>query len=96
VKTAWHGPGDEATITHAASVHLNLAIPNFGIQEFTMFPDQVKEVIPGAPEFKDGYLTASDAPGLGCDINENLGGKYPYQRAYLPVARRRDGSVQDW
>jgi len=96
VKTAWHGPGDIAPITHAANVHLDLAITNFGVQEFTLFPEQVKEVIPGAPEFKDGYLTVSDAPGLGCDINEELAGKYPYQAAYLPTARRLDGSVQDW
>jgi len=96
VKTAWHGPGDIAPITHAANVHLDLAITNFGIQEFIFFPDSVKEVIPGMPEFKDGYLTVSDAPGLGCDINEELARKYPYQRAYLPVARRLDGSVQDW
>ena len=96
VKTAWHGPGDIAPITHAANVHLDLAIPNFGVQEFTFFPDMVKEVIPGAPEAKDGYLTVSDAPGLGCDINEELAKKYPYQRAYLPMARRLDGSLQDW
>lgn len=96
VKTAWHGPGDIAPITHAANVHLDLAITNFGVQEFTIFPDQVNEVIPGAPEFKSGYLTVSDAPGLGCDINEELAKKYPYQRAYLPMARRLDGSLQDW
>jgi mannonate dehydratase len=96
VKAAWHGPGDIAPITHAANVHLDLAIPNFGVQECTLFPEQVKEVIPGAPEFKGGYLTVGDAPGIGCDINEELAKKYPYQRAYLPTARRLDGSLQDW
>lgn len=96
VQTAWHGPGDIAPITHAANVHLDLAIPNFGVQEMVFFPDQVREVIPGGPQFTDGYLTVDDTPGLGCDINEDAAAKYPYQRAYLPVARRADGSVQDW
>jgi mannonate dehydratase len=66
------------------------------VQEFTLFSEQVKEVIPGCPEHKDGYLTVSDAPGLGCDIDEKLAAKYPYQRAYLPMARRMDGSLHDW
>ena len=96
VKTAWHGPGDISPITHAANVHLDLATSNFGVQEFTFFSEQVKEIIPGVPEFKDGYLNVMDAPGLGCDINEDLAGKFPFQPAHLPRARRLDGSVQDW
>jgi hypothetical protein len=27
------------------------------------------------------------------DINEEAAAKYPYQRAYMPHVRRRDGSV---
>lgn len=96
VQTAWHGPGDIAPITHAANVHLDLAIPNFGIQEMVFFPEITQEVIPGAPTFENGYLTVSDAPGLGCDINEEAAKKYPYKRAYLPTTRRADGSVHDW
>ena len=60
------------------------------------FPEVTQEVLPGAPEFKDGYMTVRDTPGLGTDLNEELARKYPYQRAYLPTARRKDGSVQDW
>lgn len=96
VQTAWHGPGDIAPITHAANVHLDVAIPNFGVQEMVFFPDVVHEVIPGAPAYRDGALWPSDAPGLGCDINEAAAAKYPYQRAYLPTTRRADGSVHDW
>ena len=33
VRTAWHGPGDVSPVGHAANVHLDLAVPNFGIQE---------------------------------------------------------------
>jgi len=96
VKTAWHGPGDIAPPTHAANVHLDLATCNFGIQEMVFFSDQVNEVLPGAPTFKDGYLHVTDAPGLGTDIDEKSAAKYPYTRSYLPMSRRADGSVQDW
>jgi mannonate dehydratase len=96
VKTAWHGPGDIAPPTHAANVHLDISIPNFGIQEMVFFPEVAREVLPGGPEFKDGYMNVSDAPGLGTDINEEAAKKYPYRRAYLPTARRRDASVHDW
>ncbi len=41
-------------------------------------------------------MIASEQPGLGCDVNEEAAVKYPYRRAYLPTARRKDGSVQDW
>jgi mannonate dehydratase len=96
VQTAWHGPGDIAPITHAANVHLDIAIPNFGIQEMVFFPDVTREVISGGPTYRDGYLWVSDAPGLGTDVNETLAARYPYQRDYLPTVRRADGSVHDW
>jgi mannonate dehydratase len=96
VQTAWHGPGDIGPPTHAANVHLDLATSNFGVQEMVFFSDQVREVLPGAPSFRDGYLHVTDAPGLGTDVNEALAAKYPYSRAYLPMSRRADGSVQDW
>lgn len=96
IQTAWHGPGDIAPITHAANVHLDLAIPNFGVQEMVHFPDQVREVITGGPTYADGYLTVDDTPGLGCDINEEAAAKHPYKRGYLPTTRRADGSVHDW
>ncbi len=96
VQTAWHGPGDIGPATHAANVHIDISVPNFGVQEMVFFGDAVNEVFPGAPVFRDGYLNVSDTPGLGTDINEEAAKKYPYQRAYLPVTRRADGSVLDW
>src|SRR6266566_3815674 len=96
VRTAWHGPGDIGPPTHAANVHVDVSIPNFGIQEMVFFPDVAREVISGGPEFKDGYMNVSDTPGLGCDVNEEAAKKYPYRRSYLPTARRKDGSVHDW
>ncbi len=96
VQTAWHGPGDIAPPTHAANVHLDLATSNFGVQEMVFFSDQVREVLPGAPTFHNGYLQVSGAPGLGTDIDEKLAARYPYRRSYLPMSRRSDGSMHDW
>lgn len=96
VRTAWHGPPDISPIGHAANVHLDLAIPNFGVQEWIAPSPEVADVFHGGPTFKDGYLRVSDAPGLGCDIDEAAAAQYPYRRSYLPTSRRADGSVQDW
>jgi len=96
VQTAWHGPGDIGPSTHAANVHLDVAIPNFGVQEMTFFSDIVHEVLPGAPVYRDGALWPSESPGLGTDIDEKAAAKYPYKRAYLPTTRRADGAVHDW
>ncbi len=96
VKTAFHGPGDVSPIGNAAAVHIDLAIHNFGLQESVRHPEIVREVITGGPYFENGYLKISDAPGLGVDINEELAAKYPYQRNYLPIPRREDGSIHGY
>jgi mannonate dehydratase len=96
IKTAWHGPGDIAPMAHSANVHVDVSIPNFGVQEMVQFPDIVHDVLPGAPVYRDGYLWPNETPGLGCDIDEEKAAKYPYTRAYLPTCRRADGSVHDW
>lgn len=96
IKTAWHGPADISPIAHMANLHLDFSTPNFGIQELAEFPEEVAEVFTGRPEFEDGYLKISDKPGLGCDIDEEIAAEYSYEKAYLPVAERLDGSVHDW
>ena len=93
IRTAFHGPPDIDPIGQAAAVHIDMAIPNFGVQEWSTFPDLVHEIMPGACEFRDGYAYPSDKPGLGMDINEELAKKYPYQRAYMSIVRRQDGSM---
>lgn len=79
VRTAWHGPGDVSPIGHAANLHLDLASPNFGIQEVIRFGEPLREVFPGTPELRDGYLWANDQPGWGVDLNEELAAKYPIE-----------------
>lgn len=97
VRTAPHGPPDISPIGHAANAHLNLWVPNFGIQEFVGFGSQVmKEVFTHPLTFQDGHILLSDKPGLGVDFNEEASKKYPYKRSYLPVSRLEDGTVWDW
>jgi mannonate dehydratase len=37
-----------------------------------------------------------EASGLGVDIDQDLAATFPYERAYLPVARLDDGTMHDW
>ena len=97
VRTAWHGPGDVSPVGHAANVALDLACYNFGIQEQHVFGENTREVFPGCPEIREGCYWASEAPGLGMDINEALAARFPFPEHPLnggwPPVRRRDGTV---
>ena len=77
VRTAWHGPGDVSPVGHAANLHLDLSAPNFGVQECYPFPDALREVFPGCPEIRGGFMYPNDQPGLGIDIDESLAACYP-------------------
>jgi len=78
VKTAWHGPGDVSPVGHAAGLALELASYNFGVHEGYVFPAETREVFPGCPEVKNGYLYANEAAGLGVDVDEKLAAKFPF------------------
>ncbi|MGI8990423.1 MAG: enolase C-terminal domain-like protein [Bryobacteraceae bacterium] len=95
VRTAWHGPGNVSPVGHAINMHLDLASSNFGIQEQNVFSPTVREVFPGAPEIKGGYMYANDRPGLGVDLDENLAAKFPYKSpgGSRGNDRRLDGSI---
>ena len=77
VKTAWHGPGDVSPVGHAANIHMDLALPNFGIQEWGGFSPELEKVFPGCPKQKGAYVYVNEKPGLGIDINEKEAAKYP-------------------
>ncbi|HEX4270932.1 MAG TPA: enolase C-terminal domain-like protein [Rhizomicrobium sp.] len=98
VRTAWHGPGDVSPIGHAAMVHLDLNITNFGIQEYTPFNDAEKAIFKGTPETRGGYTYASDKPGWGIEIDEAEAAKHPFRRDQplnggWGVVRLPDGQV---
>src|SRR5262249_13395113 len=95
VRTAWHGPRDTSPIGHAANAHLDLAIPNFGIQERIIFGEVVEEVFPGSPTIRNGFMYVNEAPGLGIDINEKLAAKYPIsgEPGNFGPKRRPEGGI---
>ena len=95
VRTAWHGPGDVSPIGHACNLHLDLACPNFGVQEWSGFPDALREVFPGCPEVRHGYMYPNDLPGFGMDVNEAEAGTYPCasQVDVWTQARTPDGTA---
>ncbi len=94
LRTAWHGPGDVSPVGHAANVHLDLATRNFGVQEWSGFSDVEREMFPGCPETRGGFVFANDRPGLGIDLNEELARKYPCPEGVLvwTQARTPDGA----
>jgi len=96
VRTGFHGATDLSPVTMAAALHFGLAIHNFGIQEHMPHTPLTDEVFPRAYRFEAGYMYPGEEPGLGVDINESLAARYPYVRAYLPIARKLDGTLTDW
>jgi mannonate dehydratase len=98
VRTAWHGPGDVSPVGHAANVHLDLAIPNFGIQEARDFTQAEQDVFPGCPTLRNGYYWANDRPGFGIDLDEKAAARFPIQDNppfdyRWGNLRRRDGTI---
>ena len=70
----------QSPFTTAVNAHLDVAMGNVIIQE--CFDDfQVPwtdEVLSGYPRVENGFITPSDRPGIGVEINEGAVDKYPY------------------
>ena len=96
VRTGSHGATDLSPVCMAAALHFDISVNNFGIQEYMRHTPETDAVFPHTYYFEDGYLHPGDEPGLGIDIDEKLAAKYPYDRAYLPVNRRVDGTMFNW
>jgi len=97
VKTAWHGPGDVSPVGHTAQLHLDFASYNFGIQEGGVIRGLEAEIFQGCATYKDGYLWASDKPGWGVEVDEQLAAKHPFREDRLDggwgEVRRYDGTI---
>jgi len=96
VRTGSHGATDLSPVCMAAALHFDLSVHNFGIQEYMRHTDETDRVFPHAYKFAAGALHPGEAPGLGVDVDEALAAKYPYDPAYLPTARKLDGTVHSW
>jgi mannonate dehydratase len=96
VRSACHGPQDVSPIAMGCNIHVDVAIPNFGIQEFSGYTELMHDVFKCAWSYDRGYLQPGEKPGHGVDIDEALAAKHPYKQAYLPVARLEDGAMTSW
>ncbi|GAB2885904.1 D-mannonate dehydratase ManD [Streptomyces mayteni] len=96
IRSAVHGPEDISPVGMAAAIHLDLAIHNFGIQEYSGHTAATDEVFRHAYTFTDGHLHPGEEPGIGVELDDVLAAAHPYEAAYLPVNRLADGTVHDW
>jgi mannonate dehydratase len=96
IRSGMHGPTDISPVGMAAALHLDLAIHNFGIQEYMRHDPLTLEVFRTSATFQDGLLHPGESPGLGVDLDEEAAARFPYEAAYLPVNRLTDGTVHDW
>ncbi|HDR90468.1 MAG TPA: D-galactonate dehydratase family protein [Bacteroidetes bacterium] len=96
VRTGFHGATDLSPVNMAAALHFDLAVNNFGIQEYMVHENVVNEVFRINYHFEKGYLYIDNTPGIGVDIDEGKAAKYPYSMASLPVSRKEDGTMFYW
>jgi len=97
IKSGVHGPTDVSPVGHAASLHLGMAIHNYGISEFMQHSNETNDVFKPEYTFEDGLIVPSDSPGLGVSYDIGLASEFEYEPAYLPVSRLKvDGTMHDW
>lgn len=95
INLALHNP--LGPVSSAACLHLNLATPNFGVQEQPAKTGTVlADVVLNQPVWENGYLLPSTAPGLGIEFDREAAKRYPYRQTDLPQLRRDDGSFTNW
>ncbi|MGU0161182.1 enolase C-terminal domain-like protein [Escherichia coli] len=66
------------------------------VSEYMGYSEQMLESFPHNWTFDNGYMHPGDKPVLGIEFDEKLAAKYPYEPAYLPVARLEDGTLWNW
>lgn len=78
----------------AASVHLDVSIPNFAVQEYSKTDEARTAAFPGTLQRQGGYLPLPQAPGLGVKIDDvklQELGRPLFDPSSVPL--RTDGSV---
>ena len=93
IKSGFHGPTDISPVGQAAALHLDLAIHNFGIQEYMKHSEATLEVFRTSYTFTDGLLHPGTAPGLGVELDDELAA-HVRVRAGLPPGQPAEGRRQ--
>ncbi len=94
IDSALHNP--LGPVNTAASVQLDMSIPNFGIQELSMVPPAMTDIFPTQCRVEAGHLYPADVPGIGIELDFAAAEDYSYQYWEHARLRRDDGSVTDW
>ena len=78
-----------AAVGTVASMHLDVAMPNFLIQEYhaEFYEPHYFEVFDGLPRQKDGYVELSEDAGFGLTLNEDVFNAH----RYIPLGRGERG-----
>jgi len=78
-----------AAVGTVASMHLDVAMPNFLIQEYhaEFYEPHYFEVFDGLPRQKEGYVELSEDAGFGLTLNEDVFNAHPY----IPLGRGERG-----
>ena len=65
-----------------ASTHLSLNAPNALVQESVraFYRTWYRDLVTALPEVKNGMITVPPGPGLGLELNPDLGEHYTVQR----------------
>ena len=81
VRTGCHGATDLSPVCMAAALHFDLAVHNFGIQEYMRHSRRDRPRVPARLSLRGRHACIpGDAPGLGVDIDET-----PGREASLPA-----------
>ena len=86
-------------VSTAACLHLNLAVPNFGVQEQPRRPGPgalADDIVGQQPVWEDGSLLPPTGPGLGLTFDREAAAASPAQQGEPPHLRRVDGSFTNW
>ena len=97
IKSGMHGPTDISPVGMAAALHLDLAIHNFGIQEYMPHNEQHARGVPARRSPSTGAsCTPASSPASVSNSTKRRPAAFEYTTAYLPVNRLQDGTVHDW
>jgi len=95
IDVAVHNP--IGPVSTAACLHFNMATSNMLVQELPRRPgESMASVIRSEHRWEKGWLHASDAPGLGLDVDWEAFDAFPFSHQNLPMLRRADGSFTNW
>jgi L-alanine-DL-glutamate epimerase-like enolase superfamily enzyme len=95
IKLVTHNP--LGPVSSAACLQMNLACPNFGVQEQPRRPGTtLTDVIPVQVDWEDGYLLPPTRPGLGVEFDREAALRSPFKMTELTHLQRLDGSFTNW